>query len=76
MSGLPVYQPLSSESGATSRVQSVNGYATDLRVLPDEKTAVSLKWRSDRRGFSITNELHLLDLQGRNVTPLRVNGPS
>lgn len=74
MSGLPVYRRLVPESGARSQVPSVNGYATDLEVFPDGKTAMFLKWRSDWRGFSITNEPHLLNLQSCNVTPLKVDG--
>ena len=35
----------------------MNGYATDLEAFPDGKTAVFLKWRSDWRGFSITNRI-------------------
>ena len=54
------------------KFQSVNGYATGLRAFPDG-AAVFLKW-CGLRGFSITNELHLLDLQSHDVTPLKVNG--
>jgi Tol biopolymer transport system component len=68
-----VYQ-LDLETGALERLTKGNGYATDLRVFPDGKTAAFLKWRSDWHATPITSDLYLLDLQSHNVTPVKVNG--
>jgi Tol biopolymer transport system component len=51
-----------------------NGYATDLKVSADGKTAVFLKWRKNWLGELTTNEIQLLDLRTRTVTPLKVSG--
>jgi len=50
------------------------GYATDLKVSSGGKTAVFLKWRKNWLGELTTNEIQLLDLQSRTVTPLKVSG--
>jgi Tol biopolymer transport system component len=36
------------ETGVVERLTKKNGYATDLRVSADGKTAAFLKWSSDR----------------------------
>jgi len=61
-------------TGAVERLTKGNGYATDLRVFIDGKTAAFLKWRSDWHATPVTSELYLLDLQTRNITPLKVSG--
>jgi Tol biopolymer transport system component len=61
-------------SGALERLTDGNGYATDLRVFADGKTAVFLKWRSDWHSTPVSSELYLLDLQTRKVTPFKVRG--
>ena len=62
------------ETGAVERLTKKNGYATDLRVFADGKTAAFLKWRSDRHATPVESFLYLLDLQSSNVTPIKVNG--
>jgi Tol biopolymer transport system component len=62
------------ETGSLERLTNGNGYATDLRISADGKTAVFLKWRSDWRGTPVTSELYLLDLQTHKLTPLNVSG--
>jgi Tol biopolymer transport system component len=62
------------QTGAVERLTKRNGYATDLRVFADGKTAVFLKWRSDRHATPVESELYLLDLQSHNVIPMKVNG--
>jgi Tol biopolymer transport system component len=62
------------ETDAIERLTKRNGYATDLRVCPDGKTAVFLKWRSDWHGTPVESDLYLLDLQGHTVTPMKING--
>ena len=64
------------ETGAIERLTKGNGYATDLRVFADGKTAAFLKWRSDRHATPVESDLYLLDLQSHNVTPMKVNGLS
>lgn len=61
-------------SGALERLTNGNGYATDLRVFPDGKTAVFLKWRMDWHKTPVGSDLYLLDLQTRKVTPFKVTG--
>jgi Tol biopolymer transport system component len=62
------------QTGAVERLTKRNGYATDLRVFADGKTAAFLKWRSDRRATPVESELYLLDIQSHNVTPVKVSG--
>lgn len=56
------------------RLTNGNGYATDLRVFANGKTAVFLKWRLDWHRTPVGNELYLLDLQTHKLTPLKVTG--
>ena len=62
------------QTGAVEKLTKRNGYATDLRVFADGKTAAFLKWRSDSHATPVESELYLLDLQSHNVTPVKVNG--
>jgi Tol biopolymer transport system component len=62
------------ETGAVERLTQGNGFASDLRVSADGKTAVFLKWRSDWRGTPVKNELYLLDLQSHRLTSLKISG--
>ena len=61
-------------TGAVERLTQGNGYATDLKVSADGKTAVFLKWRSDWHGTPNKSELYLLDLPTHRLTPLKVSG--
>jgi dipeptidyl aminopeptidase/acylaminoacyl peptidase len=61
-------------TGVLERLTKGNGYATDLRVFADGKTAAFLKWRSDWHGTPVKNDLYLLDLQSHKFSPLKVNG--
>jgi Tol biopolymer transport system component len=61
-------------TGSLERLTNGNGYATDLRVSADGKTAVFLKWHKSWLGELTSNEICLLDLQNRKVTPLKVSG--
>jgi Tol biopolymer transport system component len=62
------------QTGAVERLTKRNGYATDLRVLADGKTAAFLKWRSDRHATPVESELYLLDIQSHNVTRVKISG--
>jgi Tol biopolymer transport system component len=62
------------ESGKLERLTKGNGYASDLRVSGDGKTAAFLKWRSNWRGTPVTNELYLLDVETHRLTLLKVSG--
>jgi Tol biopolymer transport system component len=55
------------------RLTKGNGYATNLRVFADGKTAAFLKWRSDWHATPVESELYLLDIQSHSVTPLKVS---
>jgi len=59
---------------AVERLTKRNGYATDLKVFADGKTAAFLKWRSDRHATPVESELYLLDLQSHNSTAVKVTG--
>ena len=56
------------------RFTTGNGYATDLKVSAGGKTAVFLKWHKSWLGELTTNEIQLLDLQNRTLSPLKVTG--
>lgn len=61
-------------AGSIDRLTKGNGYATDLKVSADGKTAVFLKWRSDWRGTPTKSEPYLLDVQTRKITLLKITG--
>jgi WD40-like Beta Propeller Repeat len=61
-------------TGTVERLTKGNGYATDLKVSSNGKTAVFLKWRSDWHATPNKSELYLLDLQTHKITPLKVTG--
>lgn len=61
-------------TGSVERLTTDNGFATDLKVSADGRTAVFLKWRKSWLGELTTNEIYLLDLQSHKVTPLKVSG--
>jgi Tol biopolymer transport system component len=61
-------------TGSLERFTNGNGYAAELKASADGKTAAFLKWRKNWLGELTTNQICLLDLQSRNVTPFRVSG--
>jgi len=61
-------------TGSVARLTMGNGYATDLRVSADGKTAVFQKWQADWRHIPVQSKLYLLDVQSRKLTPLVVTG--
>jgi Tol biopolymer transport system component len=61
-------------TGSLERLTDGNGYATDLKVSADGKTAVFLKWRLDWHKTPIENEVCLLDVQNHALTLLKING--
>ena len=64
------------ETKSLERLTNGNGYATNLRVSMDGKTAVFLKWRSDRHATPVESEIYLLDIESRKLIPLRATGLS
>jgi Tol biopolymer transport system component len=62
------------DSGAIERLTKGIGYASDLKVLADGKTALLLKWRSDWQGTAGKSEFYLLDLQTHKLTRFSVKG--
>ncbi|HTS35117.1 MAG TPA: hypothetical protein VMH04_05555 [Candidatus Solibacter sp.] len=62
------------ETGTLERLTRGNGFATDLRVSADGKTAVFLKWRCDWQGTPKRSSLYLLDVPTRKLTQLKVAG--
>ncbi len=61
-------------SGVIERLTKGIGYASDLKVFADGKTAVVLKWRSDWQGTAVKSDFYLLDLQSHKLTPFKVTG--
>jgi Tol biopolymer transport system component len=61
-------------SGTLERLTEGNGYAGGLKLLPDGKTAVFLKWRKGRHGAIVGTDVYLLDLQTHKLTPFKVSG--
>jgi Tol biopolymer transport system component len=62
------------ETKSLERLTNGNGYATNLRVSMDGKTAVFLKWRSDRHATPVESEIFLLDIKTRKLVPLSFTG--
>ncbi len=62
------------ETSSIERLTTANGYATDLQVSADGKTAAFLKWRKNWMGDLTGNQIYLLDVQSRKLTPLKVSG--
>lgn len=62
------------DTGAIEKLTDRNGYATDLKVSADGRTAVFLKWRKTRLGESDGADLYLLEVQSHKLTPLTVVG--
>jgi Tol biopolymer transport system component len=62
------------ETKAIQKLTTGNGYATNLRVSMDGKTAIFLKWRSDRHATPVESEIYLLDIETHKLVPLSVTG--
>jgi Tol biopolymer transport system component len=62
------------DTNSLERLTNGNGYATNLRVSTDGKTAVFLKWRSDRHATPVASEIYVLDIETRKLVPLSVTG--
>lgn len=62
------------ETKSLERLTNGNGYATNLRVSMDGKTAVFLKWRSDRHATPVESEIYVLDIETHKLVPLSVSG--
>jgi Tol biopolymer transport system component len=61
-------------SNASERFTTANGYATDLAVSPDGKTAVFLKWTSRWGSLPNLSKLYILDMATKRTTALNVTG--
>ena len=60
------------DTGSLERLTKGNGYATELKVAANGRTAAFLKWRSDWHGTPVHSEIYLLDLESLRLTPFRV----
>jgi len=60
--------------GTLERFTNGNGYATELRVSADGRTAAFLKWRKNWIGDVVSNQVYLLNLQTRETRPLNISG--
>lgn len=61
------------QTSALERLTDANGYATELRVSADGKTAAFLKWHKNWLGEPTSSQICLLDLLKSKVTPLTVS---
>jgi len=61
-------------TGSVGRLTQGNGYATDLAVSADGKTAAFLKWRKNWLGELIGNEVYLMEVQSHKLSPLKISG--
>jgi hypothetical protein len=65
---------LNPDTGALDKLTNGNGYATDLKVAADGKTAAFLKWHKNWMLEATEAEPYLLDLESRKLTPLKISG--
>jgi Tol biopolymer transport system component len=61
-------------TGSLERLTDGNGYATDLKVSADGKTAIFLKWRLDWHKTPIESDVYVLDVRNHALTLLKING--
>jgi Tol biopolymer transport system component len=61
-------------TGSLEKLTSDNGYSTGLRISPDGKTAMFLKWKLDWHKTPAESELYSLDLQTQKVTLFKISG--
>jgi len=57
-----------------SKLTVNNGYATDLAISPDGKSAVVLRWTSRWGSNPNLSKVYLLNLNTKAVTPLPITG--
>jgi dipeptidyl aminopeptidase/acylaminoacyl peptidase len=65
---------LNPDTGAIEQLTNRNGYATELKVSADGKTAAFLKWRKNWKLEVTAPEPYLLDLESLKLTPLEISG--
>ncbi|MGH9864572.1 MAG: TolB family protein, partial [Candidatus Acidiferrales bacterium] len=65
---------LNLDTGAIDKLTNGNGYATDLRVSADGKTAAFLKWSKNWLGDLKSNQVYLLDIPTRKLQPIEITG--
>jgi Tol biopolymer transport system component len=61
-------------TGIVEKLTTKNGYATNLKVFADGKTAVFFKWHSNWRSIPVKSDLYFLDLESHKLTPFKVIG--
>jgi dipeptidyl aminopeptidase/acylaminoacyl peptidase len=62
------------DTGAIEKLTNRNGYATELKVSADGKTAAFLKWRKNWKLEVTDPEPYLLDLESHKLTHLKPRG--
>jgi Tol biopolymer transport system component len=70
--GYDVYR-FNPDTGVIEKLTNQNGYATELKVSVDGKTAAFLKWHRTWRDVT-DPEPYLLDLETRKLAPLKISG--
>jgi Tol biopolymer transport system component len=61
------------DTGTIEKLTDRNGYATELKVSADGKTAAFLKWRRTWNGVT-DPEPYLFDVESRKLNPLKISG--
>ena len=65
---------LKPDTSAIEKLTNHNGYATELKVSADGKTAAFLKWRRNWMLEVTDPEPYLLDLESHTSAPLKISG--
>lgn len=61
------------KTGLTEQLTTRNGYSTGLRISPDGKSAIFLKWSKNWHSTPIRPILYLLNLQTRDLRKLNIS---
>jgi Tol biopolymer transport system component len=61
-------------NNSIEKLTTSNGYATDLRVSGDDRSAVYLRWASRWGSLPNLSKMYLLNLSTKSLTPLNVTG--
>jgi TolB protein len=61
-------------SNAIDKLTTANGYATNLCLSSDGKSAVFLRWSSKLGSLPTVSQMYFLDLTTKSLRPLPVNG--
>jgi Tol biopolymer transport system component len=61
------------KTGTMEKLTTRNGYSTGLRVSPDGKSAIFVKWSKNWHGTPVRSELYILSLESRELRKLNIS---